>query len=136
MNTLTNPSFYTSFLFIVPTYMGFALNIEDIILTCAACALTSIANHAYGGKNKTLNLLDKVVVNSIGVGYVVHCVYEHMRAPVIEYTLTIWFGLLTMYMYLYIRTCLGYGYHPIVHLLAIAGIMIYIRGRACTRTLM
>jgi hypothetical protein len=122
----------TSFLFLIPaTYAGLVLPNIDVMLACFMCFLTSFIYHGHGQNNDQLRLLDVLVVRLIALIYTVHTIIS-MRLQgyaVVMYLI----GLTTLAWYVYMRANPNHvpdGLHCLVHVFAVCGIIIYIRGRS------
>lgn len=124
-----DPSFtFTASLFIVPTLYAYALKVKDVAWASLLCLITSVMNHATFSQIPAVNLLDTVVVRSIALAYVLHALYSVVVLKKILYASVVAMGILTWVLYV----C-G-AYHCWVHVLAIAGIMLYIHARRASNT--
>ena len=122
-----NRNFCSSTLFLVPVIYAYIVNYPLVMWGSLICLLTSTAHHYYKAENKILRIIDIVCVNSIAAYFLFHCFTQ------IGFTFyaNIMYGFalagLVFFFYLSFRRHLYAKYHCIVHVLAITGIMFYIK---------
>lgn len=111
--------FFTSFLFLLPAYYAcVALPWKDVTVACLLCLVTSLLNHGCG----MCKVADRIIVNGIAAAYVLHAV---LTMGVAALPLC---GLAALAVLAY--TCVPDGMHFIVHVVAVGGILEYIRIRS------
>lgn len=120
------PPFYSSFFFLLPAFYAAAKGIQDVCMSCIMCLATSVVNHAYDSKHRIYRPLDIAVVNGTGLWYTLRGWF--VLHPV-RFALIIVFSTIAMLFYLLVsrRDPLGHA-HVLVHVVAIAGVCLYIQG--------
>ena len=122
-----NRNFCSSCLFLIPVIYGYLINYPAVAIGSFICFLTSVAHHYYQAKHKVFQLIDKICVNSIAAYFTYQCFTK------IGFTfyanLMYIFGLAALLLYFYHvkRPHLYKSHYCCVHLLAITGIMCYIK---------
>ena len=122
-----NRNFCSSTLFLAPAVYSYIVNYSNVMWGSIICFITSAAHHYYQAQNKILRIIDIVCVNSIAAYFVIYC-FMHIGCTFyanIMYGFA--FAALVFYFYLLSKPHLYNKYHCIVHVLAITGIMFYIK---------
>ena len=122
-----NRNFCSSTLFLAPAIYSYMVNYSKVMWGSLICFLTSTAHHYYKAQNKILRRIDIVCVNSIAAYFLINCL---MYVGCTFYA-NIMYGFaiaaLVFYFYLLFKPHLYEKYHCLVHILAITGIMFYIK---------
>ena len=117
-------TFYTSFLFLVPTFYAWSCGLLDLAVCSAVCLLTSCLNHGIPN-HPVLKPLDIVIVNSIGAWFTLQGWWR--MHPYYFLICTSMAGL-AMGIYLFWAVPRGGQHHEFVHFVAITGVCAYIFG--------
>ena len=119
------PPLLTSLLFSVPAI--YAPCYSEVMYGSLACLGTSVINHWYLGQHWGWNIFDRITVIPTAAFFISKCAY--VKGVKKEASLVYGFALLASLVYLYLspRPELYLEYHGWVHVLAITGIMFYIR---------
>jgi hypothetical protein len=122
-----NRNFCSSTLFLAPAVYAYIVNYSQVMWGSLICFLTSSAHHYYKAEHKILRIIDIVCVNSIAAYFVIHC-FTYIG---FTFYANIMYGFaiaaLVFYFYLHFKPRLYEKYHCLVHILAITGIMFYIK---------
>lgn len=111
----------TSLLLSIPGYIASKdPRVYDVAILSFVCTLTSILNHGWR-HIAAFTTLDKLVVRTIGFYYCALSLYKRKN---IYHALTIWFGLLAIYLY---TTRPSYEMQWLVHIVAMMGMLCYIK---------
>ena len=134
-NTNTIPSYgfnmnvYSSMLFIIPAIYSYVVLPSTLYFSfaCMLCLITSVSNHYYCSKNKILNLIDIVCVNSIAAYYIFYTMYKIGFS--FYANLMYFFAVAAFLFFIYLQKYphLYEQYHCVIHLFAITGIMFCIK---------
>lgn len=122
-----NRNVCSSTLFLLPAVYSYLVNYSQVMWGSLICFFTSIAHHYYKAENKILRIIDIVCVNSIAA-YFLFLSIRHIGCT---FYANIMYGFamaaLVFFFYLSFRPHLYEKYHCLVHILAITGIMFYIK---------
>ena len=123
-----NRNFCSSFLFLFPALYGYYVSYTSIIIGSILCLLTSTTHHYYQAQNKTLQIIDRICVNSIALFFIFHCV---VKIGCIFYAnLTYVCAVIALFIFVYVHYSnreIYETYYFLVHLFAVSGIMFYIK---------
>jgi hypothetical protein len=122
-----NRNFCSSTLFLVPAIYASIVNYSNVMWGSLICFLTSTAHHYYQAQNKILRIIDVVCVNSIAAYFVIYCFMYIGSTFYSNIVYGFAFAALVFYLYLLFKPHLYAKYHCLVHILAITGIMFYIK---------
>jgi hypothetical protein len=122
-----NRNFYSSLLFAIPTIYGSLINYPAVAIGSFICLLTSVCNHYYESKHQLFNKVDIITVNSIAAYFTFQCFrkigftfYAILMYILGSLALIIWF-------YHKYNPQLYETHYCLVHIVAITGIMCYIK---------
>jgi hypothetical protein len=122
-----NRNFCSSTLFLAPAVYAYIVNYPLVMWGSLVCFLTSTAHHYYKAENKILRMIDIVCVNSIAAYFI----FQSFKQIGCTFYSNIMYGFaiaaLVFFFYLSFRPHLYEKYHYVVHILAITGIMFYIK---------
>lgn len=123
-----NKNVYSSLLFLFPAMYAYYLlpPYSNIMIGSIICLITSVINHYYKSKHTIIRKIDIVLVNSIAGYFILHCL---VKLSITFYSIMMYLlSVITMGVYIYIKNKdFTNEYHYLVHILANAGIMFYIK---------
>jgi hypothetical protein len=123
------PTFYSSFLFIIPLAFAWHRNVMDLAIGSFICLLTSCVNHGIPN-HPIIRPIDIITVNSIALYFTV---IGWFRLHPYYFAAVVAFGAVSMLFYLFVAKHYHWNYHVVVHVVAITGVCIYIHGIASRR---
>ena len=117
-------------LFILPViYAYILLPYSNVMYGSLICLITSVINHYYKSCHNVFRIIDIITVLSIACFFTLHCILEIGIKPYANIMYILAFSALGVYVYLYDKPHLYCSHHCIIHILAITGIMFYIKAR-------
>ena len=122
-----NRNFCSSTLFLVPAIYAYLVNYSNVMWGSIICFLTSTSYHYSKAQNKILRRIDIVCVNSIAAYFIIICLTSIGFTFYANIMYGFAIGALVFYFYLNSKPHLYEKYHCILHILAITGIMFYIK---------
>jgi len=122
-----NRNFCSSCLFLIPVIYGYLINYPAVAIGSFICFLTSVAHHYYQAKHKVFQLIDKICVNTIAAYFTYQCFTKIGFTFYANLMYIFALAALMVWIYLYYNLHLYKTHYCCVHLLAITGIMCYIK---------
>ena len=118
-------------LFLLPIiYSYILLPYSDVMFGSIICLITSVLHHYYKAQNKLFKMMDKIAVNSIAAYFTIHCIVKFGNKLYAKIMYVFAAGALCAYFIIHFyKPELYCDYHCIVHILAITGILFYIKAR-------
>lgn len=126
-----NTAFYTSFLFLIPTFFGYILGTHFIAITSFICFITSSINHYYSSENDIAHNIDVVCVRIISLINIGIAYYSYGFRNIFINIMYL-FALLTANIYSDILLSKNQQlkeFHYLVHYTSMTGILFYILGK-------
>jgi len=110
----------TSYLFVLPIFLGLVLEVHDVAAGSAICLATSVMLHSNPG-NSILRWIDIVTVNTIGVYFNADALLRwYMNKKDVKWLLGVALALSALLIYF------RGDAHGWVHIIAVSGICVYI----------
>ena len=127
INESINRSFLSSFLFIIPAIYGYMISYYKIIIGSIICFITSSINHYFSSQHKIFRPIDIISVICIALYFIYNC-YSNINFNFYSVSMYI-ICLITLSWYIFIKfnKHLDKKYYFITHILAVSGIMFYIK---------
>lgn len=120
------PTFYSSFLFIIPLAFALHKDVTDLAIGSFICLITSCVNHGIPN-HPIIRPIDIITVNSIAIYFTV---IGWFRLHPYYFAAVVAFGSISMIFYLFVAKRYHWNYHVVVHVIAVTGVCIYIHGMA------
>ncbi len=122
-----NRNFCSSFLFFLPAIYGYSIDYYPVMVGSILCLLTSTSHHYYQSQHILLQKIDRIVVNSVAAYFIYDCITSigYSFYANIMYVLVI--ATLICFFYITFNPNLYQKYYLLVHILAITGILFYIK---------